>query len=156
MRIAICDDNKLDAKRIEWALLDLGKDMDITYYPSGHVLFPPSLPSHPRDHVRTDSRLYPYPFPSLKAPIRCASHQACCRHIWLFAYSLLILYKSTPDMRIVPQKTRSLQSCRDLCLFESFNSSFICFLSLISFCCHCTYMYHIRLLPLLPTTSIRS
>ena len=38
MRIAICDDNKLDAKRIEWALLDLGKDMDITYYPSGHDL----------------------------------------------------------------------------------------------------------------------
>ena len=38
MRIAICDDNKLDAKRIEWALMDLGKDMDITYYPSGHDL----------------------------------------------------------------------------------------------------------------------
>ena len=38
MRIAVCDDNKLDAKRIEWALLDIGKDMDISYYPSGHDL----------------------------------------------------------------------------------------------------------------------
>ncbi|MCR5595442.1 MAG: LytTR family DNA-binding domain-containing protein [Lachnospiraceae bacterium] len=38
MRIAICDDSKIDAKRINWALMDLSNDLETDYYPSGHDL----------------------------------------------------------------------------------------------------------------------
>ena len=38
MHIAICDDSKIDAKRIEWALMDISDDLDFTYYPSGQDL----------------------------------------------------------------------------------------------------------------------
>lgn len=38
MRIAICDDSQLDAKRIEWALSSVSADAEITYYSSGREL----------------------------------------------------------------------------------------------------------------------
>ena len=38
MHIAICDDSKIDAKRIEWALMDISDELDFSYYPSGKDL----------------------------------------------------------------------------------------------------------------------
>ncbi|MBQ9333356.1 MAG: response regulator transcription factor [Lachnospiraceae bacterium] len=37
MRVAICDDSQLDAKRIEWALTSMSADAEISYYSSGHA-----------------------------------------------------------------------------------------------------------------------
>lgn len=36
MRVAICDDSQLDAKRIEWALSSMKNDLEIVYFSSGH------------------------------------------------------------------------------------------------------------------------
>ncbi len=37
MRVAICDDSQLDAKRIEWALTNVSNDLEIIYFSSGHA-----------------------------------------------------------------------------------------------------------------------